>query len=633
MDKGGATPPFFVDPLRGNIRDTRSTRLYVVRGIAILHSRVILRSVLLCVAWLLAAPAAAAPGNALAGHASPYLALHGDDPVAWQEWNAATLARAKRENKLLFVSVGYFSCHWCHVMQRESYRDPAIAALLNRHFIPVKVDRELNGALDAALVEFAGRLRGVSGWPLNAFVTPEGYPAYAVLYVPPTEFRALLERLAQNWREHPQQIRAAAREAAPQPAPAKRQTPTPELLREREHVFLAEVWRQADTLQGGFARVSKFPMAPHLARLLEIQAREDDPRLAEFLELTLEQMARRGLRDHVNGGFFRYTVDPDWHIPHFEKMLADNAQLASVYARAAEVLRRPDYRQIAMQTLDFLLATLAAPGGGFFTATSALDRRGREGGAYLWSPAELKKRLSPADYALAARVWRLERAADFPLGHLLFEWIELGAGERERIQSILGTLKAAGRQRQVPVDRKINAGLNGLALSAFARAGKGVPRHERAARELAAFLAGRMLTPAGLLKTRVGERVFSDAELEDYAFVVAGLTDFGAAFDDTRSLRLARELAAEAWRRFFGEQGWRREERPLLATLRPQPALADAALPSAAAVLMSATRLLLHIQADERLAASLRTAEALALPAMTRAPFAHASTLAALSTR
>jgi len=591
---------------------------------------------ILSLAWLLAAPlasAAAPAANVLAGHASPYLALHGRDPVAWQEWNADTLARAKRENKLLFVSVGYFSCHWCHVMQRESYQDAAIAALLNRHFIPVKVDRELNAALDAGLIEFVDRLRGVSGWPLNAFVTPEGYPAYAVLYEPPAEFKAMLERLAGNWRAHPDKIRASAREAAPAPQPARAQAPTPELALAREHAYLAAVWRHADTLQGGFSRVSKFPMAPHLARLLELYARDREPRLGEFLTLTLDQMARRGLRDHVHGGFFRYTVDPDWHIPHFEKMLADNAQLAPIYARAAELLRRPDYRHVAEQTLDFLLETLAAPGGGYYTATSALDRHGREGGAYLWSAAELKQRLSPADYALAARAWKLERPAEFAEGHLPLEWIELDTAERERLRKVLGTLKAAGRQAQAPVDSKINAGLNGLALSAFVRAGKGVPRHERAARELAAFLSGRMLTRDGLVKTRAGRRAFTDAELDDYAYVIAGLVDYAEAFGDQAAAASARRLAAQAWRRFFDDAGWRREEKPLLATLRPEAALADGALPSASARLLVATRALLRGPADASLAASLRRAEALLPPAMARDPFDHPSALAVLHAR
>ena len=175
-------------------------------------------AVLLLILLLPVATAAADPVNRLAGHPSPYLALHGDDPVAWQEWNADALARARRENKLLFVSVGYFACHWCHVMQRESYRNPQIAALLNRDFIPVKVDRELNNGLDEALQDFSTRLSGVAGWPLNAFVTPEGYPAFVVLYAPPDDFSKLLSQLSARWASDSTGIRRLARQAAPPPA-------------------------------------------------------------------------------------------------------------------------------------------------------------------------------------------------------------------------------------------------------------------------------------------------------------------------------------------------------------------------------------------------------------------------------
>ncbi|HWR76259.1 MAG TPA: DUF255 domain-containing protein, partial [Thiobacillus sp.] len=180
--------------------------------------RAIAFTTLLLILLLPAAAGAADPVNRLVDHPSPYLALHGSDPVAWQEWNADTLARAKRENKLLFVSVGYFACHWCHVMQRESYKNAQIAALLNRDFIPVKVDRELNSGLDDALQTFSARLNGVAGWPLNAFVTPEGYPAFGVLYAPPDDFRKLLTHLSGRWAADPAGIRRLARQAAPPPA-------------------------------------------------------------------------------------------------------------------------------------------------------------------------------------------------------------------------------------------------------------------------------------------------------------------------------------------------------------------------------------------------------------------------------
>lgn len=587
---------------------------------------------MLCLTGLAMSTALAAPlKNRLTGHASPYLALHGQDPVAWQEWNAETLARARRENKLLLVSLGYFSCHWCHVMQQESYRDPAIAALLNRHFIPVKVDRELNVALDGALIDFAERLNGVSGWPLNAFVTPEGYPAYAGLYMPPEEFKSLLTRIAAAWQDKNEAFRQAARDAAPPPAPARVQTPTAETIQRQQQAWLAAAWRQADTLQGGFSRVSKFPMAPQLLRLLERYAQDREPRLGQFLQLTLDQMARLGLRDHVHGGFFRYTVDPDWHTPHFEKMLYDNALLAQVYARAAVLFKRTDYRDVAHEALDFLLETLAVPGGGFRTATSALDRRGREGGAYLWRVEDVKARLSPSEFALARKAWGLDRPAPFELGHLPLEQVSLSPAERRALKPILAKLKAAGRARTVPVDGKINAGLNGLALSALSQAGRGVPRFEQAARALRAYLERELLSQGRLLKTRAGNRVFPDAELDDYAYGVAGLVDYATAFRDSAAARLARDLAGQAWQRFFTQSGWRREEQPLLATLQPEPALEDGALPSASARLIAATRQLLKHEPDAALAAAVARAQALALPAMVRAPFEHPSGLEMLA--
>jgi uncharacterized protein YyaL (SSP411 family) len=559
--------------------------------------------------------------------------MHGQDPVAWQEWSAETLARAKRENKLLFVSLGYFSCHWCHVMQKESYRDPAIAALLNKYFIPVKVDRELNGALDSALLDFSERLNGASGWPLNAFVTPEGYPAYAVLYMPADDFKALLNRLTATWKERGEAFRQAARDAAPPQVAPQTLAPTADTARRQQQAYLAAVWRNADTLQGGFSRVSKFPMTPHLARLLEIYGRDRDPRLGGFLQLTLDQMARFGLRDHVNGGFFRYTVDPDWHTPHFEKMLADNAQLASLYARAAVLFKRPDYREAAHGTLDFLMETLRSPQGGFYTATSALDRRGREGGAYLWSRETLKQRLSGTEFALLGKTWGLDAAAPFPLGYLPMERADLAADERVRLQSILAKLKATGRQREAPVDSKINAGLNGLTLSAFAQAGKGVPRFEQAARDLRGFLENRMLSQGRLMKTRAGQRVFADAELDDYAFVVAGLEDYARVFLDQAASRLARNLARQAWGRFFGAGGWRREEHSLLATLGAEPALADGALPSASALLIASTQRLLETQPEPGLAVSVGQALAMAVPVMAKTAFEYPSGLDSLKPR
>lgn len=576
--------------------------------------------------WLLfllipAAHALEPLGNRLAGHPSPYLAQHGEDPVAWQEWNPETLARARRENKPLLVSLGYFACHWCHVMQRESYRDPAIAALINRHFIPVKVDRELNPGLDAALVEFSRRLNGAAGWPLNAFVTPDGHPFFATLYQPPARFRALLERLAEHWRADSAGIRDHAREARQPRAAAEHPLPAEagDLERATDR-FLDALRAQGDFLQGGFGQQSRFPHAPRLLALLEVLERGGGDDLEGFLRLTLDVMARQ-LRDPVRGGFFRYATDPDWSTPHFEKMLADNVQLALLYARAAEALQQPRYRRVAHETLDFLLEQLASPDGAFFTSLSALDAQGREGGAYLWRPEELRRLLGAETYAQVRRAWKLDAPSSFPGGVLP----RPGLLPEETEQAVFARLKAAARP--VPRDEKIDAGLNGLALAAFSRAGRGEPRFEAAARRLRGYIETRLLRDGQAVKAVAGGRVWPEGELDDHAYLARGLLDYHLAFADPQARRLARDLAARAWSRFHTAQGWRREARPLLAVLTDQDAIPDDALPSPSALLLAPAL------ADAAPAAALNLALAHAARRARIDPLKHGGVLAALRER
>jgi uncharacterized protein YyaL (SSP411 family) len=583
---------------------------------------------LLLILLLPAVSGAAAPVNQLVNHPSPYLALHGSDPVAWQEWNAETVARAKRENKLLFVSVGYFACHWCHVMQRESYKNSQIAALLNRDYIPVKVDREINSGLDDALQTFSAQLSGVSGWPLNAFVTPAGYPVFAVLYLPADDFSKQLNHLTQRWVADRAGIRAMARQVAPPPA---RQPVSAPLTAPRiEHAwkqFLAGVWQEADTLHGGLGQASKFPMAPQLHALLERQAQQPDAKLAEFLRMTFDQMAARGLRYHVGGGFFRYTTDPEWDTPHFEKMLYDNAHLATLYLRAAAVLREPRYREIARSTLDFMRDELLDSSGGFYTSTSAVDDKGREGATYLWEFDELKRLLSPEIYAAARRVWRLDAPRSFDDGYLPAEYRTPTAHERRLLAEAVRVLRPLRLARSLPKDDKLNAGLNGLALSAFSQASQLDSAYRRQADRLQQFLLTRLLKDGHLIKAMARGQVLPDAELEDYAYVVQGLLDHADATGNAPSRTRAVQLAHRAWQSFWSERGWKRELRALLATLQPAPALADGALYSPSEVLVLAS---FRLQ-DPALPRLARTTSAWRLPEMERDPFGFPTRLRVLS--
>ena len=576
---------------------------------------------ILLLGLLLPVPSGAVPlVNRLANHPSPYLALHGHDPVAWQEWNAATIARARRENKLLFVSVGYFACHWCHVMQRESYRNPQVAALLNRDFIPVKVDRELNTGLDDALQVFSARLQGAAGWPLNAFVTPEGYPAFAVLYVPPDAFRSLLSQLAARWRSDQAGIRRLAALAAPPPSEPPVDAPlTAARSAQAWEQFMAGVWQAADTLHGGFGQVSKFPMAPQLSALLDRQVQQPDARLAGFLRLTFDQMAARGMRDHIGGGFFRYTVDPDWDTPHFEKMLYDNAHLAMLYLRAASVLDQPRYREIARSTLGFMRDELGDASGGFYSSTSAVDAAGREGATYLWEPDELKRRLSPEAYAAARRVWRLDAPRSFDAGYLPAEYVPPTADERRLLADAARILYPLRRARSLPKDDKLNAGLNGLALSAFSQAIQLDPAYRQDADRLQRFLLTRLARGGRLVKAMAHGRILPHAELEDYAYVVQGLLDHADATGNRQSRERARQFAHTAWQLFWSGRGWKREAQPLLATLQPEPALDDGTLYSPSDVLILAS-LRMQDPALNRLA---RSAARWRVPAMEQDAYAY----------
>jgi hypothetical protein len=535
--------------------------------------------------------------NQLRQHPSPYLALHGDDPVAWQEWNAASVARARREGKLLYLSIGYFSCHWCHVMQRESYRNVEIARYLNEHVIPVKVDRELEPALDARLIEFAEKTRGISGWPLNVFVTPDGNPLYATLYHPPEEFLKILVRIEQLWRGDRARLTALARiEAIAPQGPGK-----PEVSGARARTLadrvVAEAIKAADSLQGGFGDQSKFPQFPQLAFLLTHYERTQDPRLRDFLLLTLDAMAVNGLQDHLGGGFFRYTVDPSWKTPHFEKMLYDNAQLARLYRNAARIFGREDFRRIATRTLDFMLRELRAASGAFIAALSALDDQGVEGGYYLWSTTDLETLLTPEERDSYRLLSGMTDAAPLEQGYLPLRAmaVEEVAAQRRlepaevaaRIASAEEKLRAARARRVLPRDTKELAAWNGLALAAFAEAAAGTQdaRYQAAAKGVRDFLANTLWDGKALARSRVQGKASGKVALEDYAYVALGLTEWAALTGEARDYALAKAVASAAWKRFYGPQGFRLEETTLLAAETGQDVVPDGPMPSPSAVL------------------------------------------------
>jgi uncharacterized protein YyaL (SSP411 family) len=561
--------------------------------------------------WLLCAvPPVSA--NQLAKHESPYLAMHGQDPVDWHLWSAEALAQARREHKLLFVSIGYFSCHWCHVMHRESYQDAQVAKLLNEYFIPVKVDRELNPALDAYLLDFVQRTRGISGWPLNVFLTPDGHPLVGLIYLPKDDFLRLLQQLQQQWQQSAQALSQLAASDASSSATVSGQQAqgqsaaaepplTAAVARGYETLMVQQALQLADELEGGFGDQSKFPMVPQLDSLLSAYQHQPGAELKHLLTLTLDRMATQGLRDHLGGGFFRYTVDPGWQMPHFEKMLYDNALLAMVYLRAAIILERPDYELVARDTLDFMVREMSAPSGAMVASFSAIDDAGVEGGYYLWQPQTLAQLLSADELQLIQQVWGLTGQASFDAGYLPRQQMTLAEAAKELaideataeqgLQAAKQKLLAARGQRHLPVDGKQLAAWNGLALTALLQGARleGGTKYRTAAKKVRDYLVNALWDGQRLQRARGKRGALGQAGLEDYAFAAQGLLAWATLTEDDRDSQLARRWLDAAWQRFHDKQGWRRSDQALIATGKGQSLLDEGPLPSPAAVLMRLT--------------------------------------------
>lgn len=565
--------------------------------------------------------------NRLKGSLSPYLALHGEDPVAWQAWSPEVLERARRENKLLFISIGYFSCHWCHVMQKESYRNAEIAALINRHFIPVKVDREIEVALDAEMIAYAQDILGAAGWPLNVFVTPEGYPLYAILYQPPQNFRLMLEALAKEWDKDSAGLQKIARNTARKEPRLQKIKVDAALAATYRKQLVNETLEQADMLGGGLNVPRKFPLSPQLSVLLQLQAMAPDTKLAEWLRLTLDRMLHGGLRDHLGGGFFRYTVDPDWQHPHFEKMLYDNAQIALVYLHAARVLQQPLYRDIAIQTLDFMLDEMRMDGG-IITSVSALSDKGREGEVYLWQTEQLKGLLQANEYALLEKIWGMDMPAEFEGGGYLPLHRKIPAAtQQDQLQEIYSKLMRERKKRVSPRDIKMLAGLNGLALAAFSEAAGIDPRFAQAADELRNFLLQRMLQNGELLKGVSQQQTLGKADLEGYAYTAYGLLKYAQHRERRSDAELARKLALTAWQKFYSGRGFVHEEKGNLPKVLYQAAMEDSPLPSPSALLIEVSLL----SGDQALRKKAQAALALDISAQGRGMFWNATQVMALS--
>lgn len=566
----------------------------------------LIRLILCCLLAVTSTASLGKTANALRSHPSPYLAMHAADPVAWRLWGQEAIDEARRKGKLLFVSSGNFSCYWCHVMQRENYLNPRIAALINRNFIPVLIDSELQPALDAQLTEFLNRTLGYAGWPLQVFITPAGFPLAGTVYVPPAEFEPMLQEMANEWNKDKKGLAARAQQAAMayrQPLLSASDVLEKGAGDASAAALVSQALAESDGEAGGFGKQSKFPATPQLQALLFAYSRAREAPLGNFLILTLDHMVSGGLHDHLGGGFFRYTMDRNWQEPHFEKMLYDNAQLAILYLQAARIFDRPDYSQVGQETLDFMLRELSGPEGGMMVGLAGVGESMREGEYYLWTRAELEALLTPDEFRALNLAWDLESAPQRKGAYLPRDTQSarqvaavLGVNPNvveQLLQQARKKLLDARNARVLPHDGKQLAGLNGLALAALAQ-GTQLPNGEiyrRAGQRLRDCLVktqwdGKQLHQ--LYAKKPGQR--AEGTLEDYALTAKGLLAWSQVSHSEEDSRLAGRLIGEAWRRFYDEKtGWRLEQRSLLPIESAVAALPDGGLPSASATLLSAS--------------------------------------------
>ena len=536
--------------------------------------------------------------NELKNHSSPYLALHGNDPVNWMEWGKPALDKAKKENKLLLVSVGYFACHWCHVMQRESYSDKGIAKKLNKDYISVKVDRELNPVLDKRLIEFVQITNGTAGWPLNVFITPDGYPLVGATYLPKNHFSNVLDQLNTKWKTEQVSLSKKAKEMSQTlVAMLEKQEITVEGdISKLADKYVDTAMEYADTLQGGFGQDRKFPQIPQLWALLKLNKKQKSQEVDDFINLTLKQMAQQGLHDEVAGGFYRYTIDPDWETPHFEKMLYTNALMPLLYFDAADYYQNENYRNTALETLYFLQNEMRGKSDAYIASLSAVDSKNEEGGYYLWQQDELKKILTPSELIISNNYWNLNRAGELPAGNLprqkfslneLSKRLKLTEDETsQKLQKLKNKLKLhRNKTREIPRDIKLLSGMNGLALAAFARGAEYDDSVKKSGKKLYEFLIN-LWNGKELRRSAANNQ---KGTFYDYAAVSWGLMKWGIANEDNNAKKIGFEIATVAWDKFYIDDFWIEDPDSLLPEGTNQAHLPDSSIISAEALLLEAS--------------------------------------------
>jgi uncharacterized protein YyaL (SSP411 family) len=509
--------------------------------------------------------------NRLAGETSPYLRQHQHNPVDWYPWGPEALERARKLDRPIFLSIGYSACHWCHVMEHESFENPEIARILNEHFVSIKVDREERPDLDQIYMAAVQMLTRQGGWPMSVFLTPDLRPFTGGTYFPPDDrygrpgFRRILTMLADAWVNRRPEIDEAAGQITEQLQLVGQLAPGsgelgPELLRNAARLLA----RNFDSRYGGFGGAPKFPHPMDLRFLLRAADRFDDEQSLDMVRLTLDRMAGGGIYDHLGGGFARYSTDERWLVPHFEKMLYDNALLALCYTEAYQRSGEPAYREVVEETLGWVVREMTSPEGPFYSTLDA-DSEGVEGKFYVWTEQEILEQLGEANGRLFCTVYGVEESGNWDDPHApgepknvlhrartltqVAKMEHLDEAEvRSRIDAARRVLFQARERRVRPgLDDKILTAWNGLMIAAFSRAAQAFdrPDYTNVASRAADFILTRMRGPDGrLLRTcKVGVPARLNGYLEDYAYLIDALVSLYETTFEPRWVKSALELA------------------------------------------------------------------------------------------
>ena len=511
--------------------------------------------------------------NRLINETSPYLLQHAENPVDWYTWGEEALQRAQAEDKPILLSIGYSACHWCHVMERESFETREIASIMNEHFINIKVDREERPDLDSLYMNAVQALTGSGGWPLTVFLTPDGKPFYGGTYFPPVDSRGMpgfprvLLGVAEAYRSRRGDVIQATQQLLSHLQHAVQTTRSLEPLTadilQQAHQVLAQNY---DFQNGGFGTAPKFPQPMTYEFMLHYYYLSKSPLALNMVEMALQKMATGGIYDQIGGGFHRYSTDAIWLVPHFEKMLYDNALLSRLYLHGFQATHNPLYRRIAEETLDYVVREMTSPSAGFYSTQDA-DSEGEEGKFFIWTPQEIEAILGPEQGALVAGYFGVTEAGNFEGKNILHVPKEADSFAAEagvsldELQQAIGQGRASlldAREQRIPParDDKILSAWNGLMMRSFSEAASILGREDyrQTAVDNAAFLLETLRKDGRLLRTAKDGRAHLNGYLEDYAFVADGLLSLYEATFDHRWLEEARSLADSMVDLFWDDQ-------------------------------------------------------------------------------